>query len=143
VASAHGGGGPAAGLKVTSRLALALAADAARRAGADEALLVCGAGLLVEGARSNVFVADRGGRLATPALAAGAVAGVARGVVLERVAGVAERAVAASELRAASEIVCVNAVRGACPVLRLDGEPVGSAAPGPWAARLAAALARD
>jgi branched-subunit amino acid aminotransferase/4-amino-4-deoxychorismate lyase len=34
-------------------------------------------------------------------------------------------------------------VRGAVPIVRLDGRPVGAGSPGPWAARLAAALDRD
>lgn len=140
---AHGGPGFAPGVKVSSRLTLALAADAARRAGADEALVVDAGGYLVEGARSSAFVALSPGSLATPPLARGAVAGIARSVVLERVAGIAEREIAEAELRGAREIVAVNAVRGARPIVRLDGAPVGDGQPGPWAQRLADALAAD
>ncbi len=138
----HEGGGLAAGLKVSSRLTMALAGDAARAAGVEEALLLDAAGHLVEGARSNVFVADDHG-LATPPLAAGAVEGIARSLVLERVPGVEERPVSLETLRAAREIVAANAVRGAAPIVRLDGEPVGDGHAGPWAERLRAALARE
>jgi branched-subunit amino acid aminotransferase/4-amino-4-deoxychorismate lyase len=130
----------AGGLKVASRLTLALAADAARDAGADEALLVDAAGRLVEGARTNVVVADASG-LATPPLELGAVAGLAREVLLERVPELAERVVAERDLRRAREVVAVNAVRGARAVVRLDGRPVGAGVPGPVASRLAEALA--
>lgn len=140
-----GAAGPGAGggLKLAGRLALALAADAARDAGADEALLVDAAGRLVEGARTNAILVDAEGRLATPPLAFGAVAGVARELLLERVPELAERAVAERELREAREIVVANAVRGARPVVRLDGRSVGDGRPGPWARRLDAALAED
>jgi len=137
------GGASAGGLKVAGRLALALAADAASDAGADEALVVDFVGRLVEGARTNVVVADAAGRLATPPLALGAVAGVAREILLERVPELEERVVSLRELRAAAEIVAVNAVRGARAVVALDGRSVGAGAPGPAARRLDAALARD
>jgi branched-chain amino acid aminotransferase len=139
----HDGGGLAPGLKVSSRLTLALAGDAAREAGADEALLVDAAGWLVEGTRSNIVVVPEGAGPATPPLARGAVAGIARAIVLERVPEIAERDVAAAELGGAREIVAVNAVRGARTITRLDGAPVSDGRPGPWAERLAAALARD
>lgn len=137
------GPGAAGGTKVVSRLALALAADAARDAGVDEALLLDAAGRLVEGARTSAIAVDAAGRLSTPPLALGAVAGIAREVLLERVAELAERVVAEPELRMAREIVVANAVRGARPVVRLDGRPVGDGRPGPWARRLDAALAAD
>lgn len=140
---AHTAAGLTTGLKVSSRLTLALAGDAARRAGADEALLVDAAGRLLEGSRSNVVVVPEQGPPATPPAEDGAVAGVARGVALERVPELVERSVSQQELLAAREIVALNAVRGARPVTNLDGAPVGDGAPGPWAARLAAALARD
>jgi len=139
----HDGGGLAPGLKVSSRLTMALASDAARGARADEALLVDGAGWLVEGARSNIVVVPEGAGPATPPLDRGAVAGIARDVVLERVPEIAERDVAVAELGGAHEIIALNAVRGARPITRLEDTPVGDGRAGPWAERLAAALARD
>jgi branched-subunit amino acid aminotransferase/4-amino-4-deoxychorismate lyase len=139
----HDGGGLAPGLKVSSRLTMALAGDAARGARADEALLVDPAGWLVEGTRSNIVVVPEGAGPATPPLDRGAVAGIARSLVLERVPEIAERDVSAAELIGAREIVAINTVRGARPITRLEDAPVGDGRPGPWAARLAAALARD
>jgi branched-subunit amino acid aminotransferase/4-amino-4-deoxychorismate lyase len=139
----HDGGGLAPGLKVSSRLTLALAGDAARGAGADEALLLDAAGRLVEGARSNIVVVAAGAGPVTPPLDTGAVAGIARDVVLERVPEIAERDVTAVELGGAAEIIAVNAVRGARPITRLEDAAVGDGRPGPWAERLATALARD
>lgn len=139
----HAGPGPRAGLKLTGRLRLALAAELAREAGADEALLLDAGGCLVEGSRSNLVVVSQRGEARTPPLARGAVAGVARAVLLERVSGLGEADVARAELVAAAEIIAVNAVRGALPITRLDGQPVGDGRPGPWAGRLAAALEAD
>jgi len=143
VALPHEGGGLSAGLKVSSRLTMALAGDAARAAGVDEALLFDASQQLVEGARSNILVAFSDAEILTPAIAAGGVAGIARGLVLERVAGVVQSTVAQTELERAAEIVAVNAVRGAAPIVRLDGKAVGDGRPGPWARRLCEALDRD
>lgn len=131
------------GHKLSNRLALSLAAEAAREAGAEEALLLDAAGFLVEGSRSNLLVADADGRLATPPLSRGGVGGIGRQLALERVEGIAERDVSREELREAAEIIAVNAVRGAVPIVRLDGRPVGDGRPGPCAARLAEALDSD
>ncbi len=140
---AHEGPGPHAGIKLTSRLRLALAAESAREAGVDEALLLDTSGWLVEGARSSIVVVAPGGEPKTPPLARGGVAGVARAIALERMPALVEGDVAQAELGAAAEIIALNAVRGARAVIFLDGRPVGAGEPGPWARKLAAALADD
>ena len=143
VALPHSGGGLAGGLKVSSRLTMALAGDAAREAQVEEALLLDGAGFLVEGSRSNMVVVPADGPPTTPPAAAGAVAGIARGVALERVTELVEQPISEATLRSAREIVALNAVRDACPIVELDGAPIGDGHAGPWAARLAEALERD
>lgn len=143
VALRHAGAGMAAGIKVSSRLTMALAGDAARAAGVDEALLLDGAGFLVEGSRSNIIVVPRGGGPVTPPDAAGGVAGIARGLALERMTELREAPVPEATLRSAQEIIAVNAVRGARPIVALDDAPVGDGRPGPWCERFAQALDRD
>jgi branched-subunit amino acid aminotransferase/4-amino-4-deoxychorismate lyase len=140
-AQRHDGGVVPGGPKLTNRLALALAADAARRAGAQEALLFDGAGRLVEGARTNVIVVTERGDLLTPPLARGGVAGIARAIALERIPQLREGDVVASDLFGAREIVAVNAVRGARSIAALDGRPIGGPER-PVHARLAEALQR-
>ena len=132
----------AGGHKLTNRLVQALASDAARDAGVDEAVLFDGAGRLVEAARSNLIVLDAVGRLVTPPLERGAVAGIAREVLLERVKELRCRDLSASDLHAAREVIAVNSVRGARPIARLDGREIGT---GKGAAhdRLARALEAD
>jgi len=139
----HDGASLVAGIKVTSRLTLSLAAEDARAAGVDEAVLLDATEQLVEGANSNLFVASRKGAVWTPPIASGAVAGIARGLVLERIPEVEERAIPKPELLAAAELIAVNAVRGARPITRLNGRKVGHGRPGPWSRRLAEALAKD
>ena len=143
IALRHSAEGLEKGLKVTSRLAMALAGDEGRERGVNETLLLDGSGHLVEGARSNIVVVPASGAPATPPVSAGGVAGVARSVVLERLPEILERRIAEAELRSASELIALNAVRGARPIVSLDATPVGDGRPGPWLARLQAALAHD
>jgi len=139
----HDGVSLAGGIKVSSRLTLSLAADDARAAGVDEAVLLDANAQLIEGASSNLFVVSREGALGTPPVASGAVAGIARGLVLERIPEAEERAIPQPEWLAAAELIAVNAVRGARPITRLDDRKVGNGRPGVWSRRLADALAKD
>jgi branched-subunit amino acid aminotransferase/4-amino-4-deoxychorismate lyase len=139
----HDGSSALMGLKTTSRLTLALAAEEAKTAGVDEAVLLDAEGNLVEGARSNILIASPKGSLSTPPIASGAVAGIARSIALERVAEIEERVISKPELLGAAEIIAVNAVRGARPITRLDGRKVGEGSPGAWGERLAAILAAE
>jgi branched-chain amino acid aminotransferase len=143
VAPPHDGTPLSEGRKVTSRLTLSLAAEDAKTAGVDEALLFDAAGQLVEGARTNLFVAMRDGSVRTPPIASGAVAGIARTVVLERIPEIEERDIGKAELLEAKELIAVNAVRGARPITQLNDQKIGDGRPGPWAARLAEALVTD
>lgn len=120
--------------------------DAARRwlleADCDEALLFDAEGRLVEGSRTNVIFVDARGRPGFADRALGGVAGLGLEVCREAVPELAPARVTRAELALASEIVAVNAVRGPRPCVTLDGAPVGTGRPGPFAARLEAALAR-
>ena len=138
----HAGASPTSRAKTTSRALYERALEAARSAGADEALLFDGEGFLVEGARTNLVVVRSDGALLTPPLARGAQDGVARQLLLERVPELREGDVNAAELGAASEILAVNAVRGVRPVVALDGRPVARGRPGAWAEPLARAFLR-
>lgn len=109
----------------------------AEAAGADHALLLDADGRLGEAALASAFCVV-GGELWT-APARGLLPGVARGIVFERLP-VHEEAAGEELWRAASEIVLTNAVRGAVPVVAVDGRPVGDGRPGPWARRTAEAL---
>ena len=141
VALPHDGTPLSEGRKVTSRLTLSLAAEDAKAAGVDEAVLLDATDHLIEGARTNLFVAAPDGSLWTPPIASGAVAGIARTLVLERIPEIEERNIAKPELLATEELIAVNAVRGARPITRLNDRKIGEGRPGPWSARLAKILA--
>lgn len=133
---AHEGWHAWSGAKRSAQRAVSIARAAAARAGADEAILVDAAGRVVEGARAAIFVHLPDGVFATPALERGGVRSLAREVALARARGaVRTRDVSLRALRAAREVVAVNAVRGARPLVELDGEPLG-AARGPLLDRL-------
>jgi branched-subunit amino acid aminotransferase/4-amino-4-deoxychorismate lyase len=136
----HPGPRPPLGVKRARDHALLRAAERAERFGVDEALLVGPDGCLVEGSRSNLFVRMTDGTFVTPPISAGAVRGVAREILLERMPDAREEAVTVELLRTAREVVLTNAVRGALPVVRIDGATVGNGQPGPGAKRLALLL---
>lgn len=137
----HEGPGAFAGVKLTGHPRLALARALAQQAGCDEALLFDAEGRLVEGARTALVVVRADGVAVTPPAGRGGVASVALGIVGEAIGTFTEADLTRAELAAARELVALNAVRGAVAIVRLDGAPVGSGAPGPLATRLRAVLA--
>jgi branched-subunit amino acid aminotransferase/4-amino-4-deoxychorismate lyase len=140
---AHDGPSPFAGVKLSGHPRIALAREHARGAGADEALLCDAAQRVVEGARTSLFAVLAGGRLVTPRVESGAVAGVGREILLERVSEATQGDVPRAALVDARELIAVSSARGARAIVALDGAPVGDRRPGPWAARLDAILAAE
>lgn len=120
--------GALAGVKSTSYAENVLALNHARERGGGEAILANLAGSLCEGTGSNVFLV-RGGRLATPPLAAGCLAGVTRALVLEWV-GADEEDIPAAELAEADEAFLASTGRDVQPIRAVDGA-VLPAVPGP------------
>ncbi|HKY33231.1 MAG TPA: aminotransferase class IV [Candidatus Polarisedimenticolia bacterium] len=126
-------------IKSSNLLNNILAAQQAKDAGADEAILFNTAGHLAEGTNTNVFfVSD--GTLRTPSLDCGLLSGVTREVVLELAA---EAAIPAEEgrygeqaLRSAREIFLTSTTREIVPIAVLDGRAVGEGRRGPVTARL-------
>ena len=134
-----------AGAKTTSYAENVVALAAAHQRGAGEAILANTMGVLAEGTGSNVFLAVDG-RLCTPSLATGCLAGITRALVMELVP-VAERDdLTLDDLRTADEAFLTSSTRDVHPIARVDGVLL-PAAPGPLssaAQRAFAALqARD
>jgi len=128
-----------ASAKTGNRLSHALALRAARAAGAHEALFADALGRVTEGTSSNLFCV-RAGRVCTPPVAAGILAGVTRGAVLAlaRAEGlpVEEGPLTVEDLRGADELFITSTAREVLPVTRLGGRPVGAGRPGPLTHRL-------
>jgi len=132
----HNERSPLAGVKTTSRGEGVVALAHARALGCSEALLADTTGRLCEGTASNVFlVLD--GRLVTPSLATGCLAGVTRELVLELTDAV-EADVPLSALAEASEVFLTSTGRGVQAVHRVDDRELP--APGPRTAAARAAL---
>lgn len=138
--------GALTGLKTTSYAENALALARAKAAGASEALFADTMGRLSEGTGSNVFVV-LDGRILTPALTTGCLAGVTRALVLEWLAADAPdlfapaSASAAAEaempfevLEQAEEVFLTSTLRGVQALHAVDGRPL--AAPGPVTRRV-------
>lgn len=127
-------------LKTSNLLNVRLAYMEARRAGADDAVLLNAQGEVAEASGSNVF-AVHGETLWTPPVDAGILEGCTRAFVLGRVApaaGVAVRQdpMPLEALESADEIFITSTTRSILPVSRLDGCDVGDGRRGPVTARL-------
>ncbi len=97
--------------KTTRRPLYAAAFQQATRDGFDDVLFFNQRGELTEGAVSNVFV-ELDGRLFTPPVECGLLAGVYRRHLLETRTDIEERVLIADDLRRADAIYLSNAVRG-------------------------------
>jgi branched-chain amino acid aminotransferase len=117
-----------AGLKTTSYAENVLALSYARDRGGGEAIFGNTVGNLCEGTGTNVFVVA-GGRLITPPLSSGCLAGVTRGLVIEWV-GAAEEDLPIGALAAAEEAFLTGTTRDVQPIRSVDGITL-PAAPGP------------
>ena len=135
------GGDPSA--KTGEHLFHVLAVGEAREHGAQEALLVDGAGCVTEGASSNVF-AVRDGVLETPPLGVGILAGVTRAVVIDLARGLGlafrEAPLPLGALEGAEEAFLTSTVREVLPLVQVGERPVGAGTPGPLTRRLHAAF---
>jgi branched-chain amino acid aminotransferase len=131
--------GATAGLKTTSYAENVVALTHARAQGAGEAIFANTRGELCEGSGSNVFVV-RDGRLRTPPLSSGCLAGVTRALVVE-LCDVTEEVLPLDALPDAEEAFLTSTTRGVHPIATVDGRAL-PAAPGPHTAAAAAALDR-
>ena len=82
----------------------------------------------------------RDGRLRTPALEAGLLAGITRAAVLEAARGggleAEEADLRPDDLRGAEEAFLTSTLKGVLPIRRVDGWPVREGRPGPVTRRV-------
>lgn len=125
--------GALAGLKTVSYADNVIALAYAKKRGGGEAIFGNLAGDLCEGTGSNVFVV-RDGRLITPPLSSGCLAGVTRELVLEWCGGEEEN-LPLSEFTSVSEAFLTSTTRDVQPIAAID-DVVLPAAPGPVTAKV-------
>ncbi len=130
--------GALAGLKTTSYGENVVALAHAKQRGAGEAIFANTAGRLCEGTGSNVFLSWEG-RLVTPPLSSGCLAGVTRALLIER-ASAEELDLPVSALADADEAFLASTTREVQPIRAVDGRVLG-AAPGPLTTAAAATFA--
>jgi 4-amino-4-deoxychorismate lyase len=111
-----------AGIKHLNRLEQVLASREAQARHCEEGLLQSADGWLTEGTRTNLFVVV-GGRLVTPPMDRCGVAGIMRGLILERAQalglGIAQARLEPEVLAAATEIFVTNSLIGIWPVVHV------------------------
>ena len=133
-------------IKSTGLLPNVLAKQAARAAGAYEAILIDREGMVTEGASTTVWVVDSAGVLRTRVLSHAILPGCTRASLLAQMAEAGldgeEGAVSEAELRTAREVFLTSATSFVKPITRLDGAPVGDGTVGPVTRRLFALFAR-
>lgn len=137
---------PLAAIKTTSRADHVMAGLEAERAGVDDALVLTIDGRVGEASTANVaaVVVDGAGRprLVTPGLDAGILAGATRAWLLGTDGAQAvglpagEIDLTVPDLLDAREAILCSSVAGIRALVELDGRPIGTGSPGPWARRL-------
>ena len=126
-------------IKSTNLLANVLASEAARRAGCHEAVLIDHEGFVTEATHSSLLW-HREGRLEGTPEGHEILPGMTRGLVLRMLKpmGVpfAGTRVTLPALVASDEVILVGTTYEVLPVIEIDGQSIGSGAPGPLARRL-------
>lgn len=110
--------GALAGIKSTSYAENVIALAHAKERGASEAIFPNTVGNLCEGTGTNIFV-EHEGRLATPPLSSGCLAGVTRALVIESMA-VEEIDLPIGVLATTSEAFLTSSTRDVMPIDRID-----------------------
>jgi len=110
---------PLSGIKSTSYGGNVRALAYARQRGAGEAVFANTRGLLCEGTGSNVFLV-RDGRVLTPPLASGCLAGVTRALVLQS-SGAVELDIPIEWFEAADEAFLTSSTRDVHPIAAING----------------------
>jgi branched-chain amino acid aminotransferase len=119
--------GAMAGIKTTSYAENVKALAYARARGCTEAIFPTTTGLLCEGTGSNVFVGIDG-RVVTPPLSSGCLAGVTRDLVLE-VSGAVEEDIPMEAFLGAEEVFLTSTGRDVQPVDCVDHRPLTASGP--------------
>lgn len=126
-------------IKTVGLLASAMAKEAAMRAGADDAWMVED-GLVTEGSSNNAWIVTAQGVLMTRPASHAILNGITRRAVLRLAAEAGmeldERPFSVAQACVAREAFVTSATTIVLPVVKIDGQVIGTGQPGPVAARL-------
>jgi D-alanine transaminase len=129
-------------IKSVNLLANVLARQQVKQTRVFEAILV-NAGLVTEGAVSNVMVVQRGIVVTAPEgprILSGVTRAVVLGLALSQGVPIQERFVTQADLYAADEVFLTGTTVEVLAVVRIDGKTIGDGRPGPITQRLAASF---
>lgn len=115
-------------VKATALLPNVLAKQAAKEAGAFEAVLVDKDGYVTEGSSTNIWMATKDGALHTRPTSDNILPGITRMMVMniaeELSFDIIDEAFTVDEAYAASELFLTSSTAGAVPIVNLDGEDI-------------------
>jgi D-alanine transaminase len=134
-------------IKSISLLPNVLAKEAAKQAGAMEAVFVDASGKVTEGGSTNMWMVDKNGALVTRPLGQDILPGIARETLMRvaRKAGliIIERAFTLVEMKAAREAFFTSTTAPCMPIVRIDDKILGNGAVGSVCERLLDLIARE
>jgi D-alanine transaminase len=129
-------------IKSIALLPNVLARQHAREHGAYEAWLIDSEGMVTEGAASNAWIVSEAGSIVTRQIDHSILRGITRTTLIEIIAAyglkLEERKFSLEEAFAAREAFITGATTLIMPVVRIDGQLIGTGAPGPVAAKFRA-----
>jgi branched-chain amino acid aminotransferase len=132
--------------KTGNLLRSVLAIREAKSRNAFEAITLTSDGKISDGITSNIFMVQKG-RLLTPSHDAGILEGITRGVLLAlaRREGIdaGEGVFDVEEIARSNELFLTSSTREIVPIVRVEGQPVGSGKPGPVTRQLLSAYRRE
>ncbi|MCJ8239177.1 D-amino-acid transaminase [Peteryoungia algae] len=127
-------------IKTVGLLPNAMARQAAKDKGAQEAIYVDASGMVTEGAATNVWIVDKDGVLVTRPAERGILRGITRtglmDVTSELGVKVEEREFSRDEMLSAREVFITAATSICFPIVEIDGQPIGNGHPGAMAERI-------
>ena len=129
-------------IKSIALLPNVLARQHAREHGAYEAWLIDSEGMVTEGAASNAWIVSEAGSIVTRQIDHSILRGITRTTLIEIIAAyglkLEERKFSLEEAFAAREAFITGATTLIMPVVRIDGQLIGTGAPGPVATKFRA-----
>lgn len=131
-------------IKTVGLLPNVLARQAAKEAGAQEAIYIDQRGMVTEGAATNVWIVDGEGNLVTRPAERGILRGITR-TTLKDVAQslsipVVEREFSRDEMLAAREVFITAATSICFPIVEIDGKTIGNGHPGTFSEKIRSAF---
>jgi len=107
----------------------------ARERGAEEGLFLNTKDCLAEGTVTNLFLV-KGDHILTPGHDSGILSGITRAYLMASGPNLEECQLGLADLLAADEAFLTNAVLEVAPLVRVDGQAIGSGRPGPVTERI-------